>query len=224
MRCEPPAAMGHPPVWAVPANIRPNEAVSGARRSRMAWAASPANSARARSPSKSPRASAVAGHRARMPKRASVTGWRGGRSRGPSSIAESSSQRATSGAASRRHARPSGPRAEAVDSTDRSRTTAEPSGRGWAAGASGWIHSRPWCARGQRENAGDATPRGWIAEQTSWTNPGRVSSSERVPPPGRRPNARRRPWSPLLRGRWARSRPRRRRTRTEDSLDLPIRE
>ena len=30
---------------------------------------------------------------------------------------------------------------------------------------------------------GDATPSGWIAEQTSWTKPGSVSSAERVPPP-----------------------------------------
>ena len=31
---------------------------------------------------------------------------------------------------------------------------------------------------------GEATPRGWIAEQTSWTKPGSVSSALRVPPPG----------------------------------------
>jgi len=30
---------------------------------------------------------------------------------------------------------------------------------------------------------GEATPSGWIAEQTSCTNPGSVSSAERVPPP-----------------------------------------
>jgi len=29
---------------------------------------------------------------------------------------------------------------------------------------------------------GDARARGWTAEQTSWTKPGRVSSAERVPP------------------------------------------
>src|SRR6185295_11362471 len=29
----------------------------------------------------------------------------------------------------------------------------------------------------------EATPRGWMAEQTSWTKPGSVSSADRVPPP-----------------------------------------
>src|SRR5207248_10798856 len=35
----------------------------------------------------------------------------------------------------------------------------------------------------KRRNTGEASPSGWIAEQTSCTNPGSVSSAERIPPP-----------------------------------------
>ena len=49
--------------------------------------------------------------------------------------------------------------------------------------AGGKTHSRPWSASGRPRKNGDATPSGWIAEQTSCTNPGSVSSAERVPPP-----------------------------------------
>ena len=44
-------------------------------------------------------------------------------------------------------------------------------------------------AAASRRN-GEATASGWIAEQTSWTNPGSVSSADRMPPPTRRPRPR----------------------------------
>src|ERR1039457_3281369 len=55
----------------------------------------------------------------------------------------------------------------------RSSTTASPSSRGggsWAASGSCWKH-------------GEQTARGCTAEQISWTNPGRVNSADRAPPP-----------------------------------------
>ena len=42
---------------------------------------------------------------------------------------------------------------------------------------------RPCSASGSVRKNGDATPSGWIAEQTSCTKPGSVSSAERAPPP-----------------------------------------
>ena len=68
-------------------------------------------------------------------------------------------------------------------STARSSSATRPPSSGCARGMSGWIHSRPCSASGNERIAGDAAPSGWIAEQTSCTNPGSVSSSERVPPP-----------------------------------------
>ncbi len=50
-------------------------------------------------------------------------------------------------------------------------------------GASGWIHSSPCAPRESERIAGEATPRGWIAEHTSCTKPGRVNCSVRRPPP-----------------------------------------
>src|SRR5215216_6378693 len=81
------------------------------------------------------------------------------------------------------YARASGPRASAVASTERSRTAADPSSKGWASGAGGWIHSRPCSSSGSVRKNGEAYPRGCMAEPRSWTNPGSVSSAERVPPP-----------------------------------------
>ena len=47
----------------------------------------------------------------------------------------------------------------------------------------GSIHSSPCPASGSVRKSGEATANGWIAEQTSWTKPGRVSGAERAPPP-----------------------------------------
>ena len=58
-----------------------------------------------------------------------------------------------------------------------------PSSNGCASAAGGSIHSTPCSASGSVRKNGEATPSGWIAEQTSWTKPGSVSSAERAPPP-----------------------------------------
>ena len=182
--CDPPLAAGQPTAWPEATNVSPNDEVRGAPRSRMAWAAMPPNRARASSPSKARRASVGAGHRAFNPNRVRVIGWRGTRSSGPRMEPVRSSQWSTKGPTSRRQARPSSaPRPSTVASSVRSSMAARPSGRGWAAGAPGWTHSRPWSASGSPAKTGDDAPRGWMALHTSWTKPGRVSSSDRHPPP-----------------------------------------
>ena len=67
---------------------------------------------------------------------------------------------------------------------------ARPPSSGCATGTSEWIHSRPCASSGVSlaaisRNAGEPTASGWIAEHTSCSTPGSVSSSVRVPPPGR---------------------------------------
>src|SRR5205823_5451933 len=51
------------------------------------------------------------------------------------------------------------------------------------ASGTGSIHSRPFERSGKERRKGEATAIGWMAEQTSWTNPGAVSSALRAPPP-----------------------------------------
>ena len=48
---------------------------------------------------------------------------------------------------------------------------------------SGWTSSRPCRPRSAAWKNGDTAVRGWTAEHTSWTKPGRVSAALRVPPP-----------------------------------------
>src|SRR5439155_243835 len=72
------------------------------------------------------------------------------------------------------------PAACVVACRSRSISAALPSSYGWATAAGGSTQSMGSSSR--RKN-GDPLPIGWIAEQTSWTKPGRVSSSLRVPPP-----------------------------------------
>src|SRR5215212_6399554 len=81
------------------------------------------------------------------------------------------------------YASASGPRAAAVSSTERSRTAAVPSSKGWASGAGGWTHSGPYSSSGSWRKTGEAYPKGWMAEPRSWMKPGSVISAERVPPP-----------------------------------------
>src|SRR5687767_10961589 len=102
---------------------------------------------------------------------------------GRSTSVASRSQPETSGESRPRYAAPSAPSRAAVSSTERSRTTAVPSSSGCASGASGWIHSRPCLLSGSPLKNGDIAASGWIAEQTSCTKPGSVSSAERAPPP-----------------------------------------
>ena len=60
---------------------------------------------------------------------------------------------------------------------------ARPPSSGWATGASGWTSSTPRAARSSEAKNGEASVSGRIVEQTSWRNPGSVSSAVRVPPP-----------------------------------------
>src|SRR5215207_1785008 len=78
---------------------------------------------------------------------------------------------------------PTEERAGAISPTDRSSITADPSSSGCASGAGGSTSSSPCWARGNSLKQREACASGWIAEQTSWTNPGSVSSAERTPPP-----------------------------------------
>jgi len=106
---------------------------------------------------------------------------------GPSSSSNRASEAWTSGSNRSRQRRPSrgsiSARPAAVAMVERSRTTARPPSSGWATGASGWTSSTPWAARSIDRKKGEARVSGRIVEQTSCLNPGRVSSSVRVPPP-----------------------------------------
>ena len=126
-------------------------------------------------------ASPFAERSADTPKRASSRGCLGGRA-GPSSWARRGSARATNGAISRSYARPSPRSPAAVSVIDRSSIAALPSSSGCASGT-GSIHSRPCDRSGKERRNGEATAIGWMAEQTSWWNPGAVSSALRAPPP-----------------------------------------
>jgi hypothetical protein len=182
--CEPPRATGHPTSWAARASMSPADVVRGEVGGTMAWPAMPANSMRVRS-SRNARAASWTGHTARMPKRASSSGWRGrpmviGRRTSPAS----SDQRPRKGPTMRLQAPSSRPSEAAVSSTERASTAADPSSSGCASARSGCNHSSPWSASGSAASAGDPTPNGCTAEHTSCRKPGSVSSSVRVPPPG----------------------------------------
>ena len=183
MRCDPPRGSGQFATCVATANINANDAVSGASRGRTECAARPAKSARARTPVNAMRARRRAGNAPGSPSRAMTIGCRGMRMSGPSASAARWSHSGTSGATSLRYARVSGPRFAAVASIERSSRTAVPSSSGCASAAGGSIHTRPSRDRSSSRKNGDAAPSGWNAEHTSWTNPGRVSSAERQPPP-----------------------------------------
>lgn len=88
------------------------------------------------------------------------------------------------GATSRRYAPASrGPKEAAVSATECDSTAAVPSSKGCAMGNSGCSQSSPYRASGIVLKTGEPIPSGWTAEQGSWRNPGRVSSSVRAPPP-----------------------------------------
>src|SRR5262249_25786843 len=71
----------------------------------------------------------------------------------------------------------------AVVSSERETITAGPSSTGCASIAGGSTHSTPWAASGTVRKNGETTAIGWTAEQTSCRQPGRVSASDRQPPP-----------------------------------------
>ena len=93
------------------------------------------------------------------------------------------SNRAAGGPKARFHEPPASPRPAAVSSTERTIVAAVPSSNGWARSTSGQAHSSPWRSRSRPLSAGESTTRGWVAEQSSWTRPGRVSSLLLAPPP-----------------------------------------
>ena len=94
-----------------------------------------------------------------------------------------SPKRRTSGPMSRRYASRSRPSWCAVSSTSRVTITALPSSSGWANAAGGSTQLRPCRSRSVSAKNGDVRPNGCTALQTSWTNPGSVSSADRAPPP-----------------------------------------
>ncbi len=80
--CEPPFANGQPAEWPTPPNATPNALVSGWPSGSVACVTLPAKSACAAPERKTVRASSVAGHAPRRPKRASSSGSSGMRSSG----------------------------------------------------------------------------------------------------------------------------------------------
>ena len=58
-----------------------------------------------------------------------------------------------------------------------------PSSNGCANGASGWADASPCSASGSVFRNGEASASETTVAQTSWTEPGRVNSAERSPPP-----------------------------------------
>ncbi len=179
----PPRATGHPTACASSPSTRPNEPLSGCPRRSIEWAAIPANSARAAGSRKASRARDVAGSSAGSPNRARRSGCRGGRMIGARIAGTSRSHSRTYGPNSRRQASASRPSASSTAARSRSSTTLRPGASAWATGASGCTHSSPWRARSSDRRNGDARLSGWTDAQTSWTNPGSVSSADRVPPP-----------------------------------------
>ena len=81
----------------------------------------------------------------------------------------------------RRQAAPSSPSPRAVSSIERTITPALPSSSGCARSISGHSHSSPCRSRSSERRKGEPTAIGWVAEQSSWSNPGTVSSLDRAP-------------------------------------------
>ena len=165
------------------ASSRPYPAVTGAARSRTEWAAMPGER----------------GARRGLAEQACPAPWREGRPVRRS--APRRAGRAGAGPAARAACRPGGTRRApspprwhasgrrpgrsraAVASTSRCTSAAGVPSRGCAAGSGGCRTPRRRRADPSARNAGEATASGSAVEQTSWRNPGSVSSSVRIPPP-----------------------------------------
>jgi hypothetical protein len=119
----------------------------------------PPNSARASSLDHA-RASTDAGRLARAPNRASATGWAGTRTIGRRKSAAILSNCSVSGPNTRRHLRPSLPRAAAVPVTDRRPTPPRPPSRGWVNCTSGQRQVSPCRARSNSRENGVSRPTG----------------------------------------------------------------
>src|SRR6185312_15036394 len=142
----------------------------------------PANNARPAGVENLLRASCAAGWIALSPNRASTNGCAGIRS-GPRIAGSSCGHALTTPPSSRRYAARSAPSCAAVSSTDFATVAAVPSSSGCASISGGVIQRNPCASSGKVRKNGDAIASGWTAEQMSWTNPGKVSSAERTPPP-----------------------------------------
>ena len=114
-----------------------------------------------------------------------ATGWRGTCSTGFMMSSSSSPKCAEGEPKTRRQAAPSSPSPSAVSSIERTITPTLPSSSGCARSTSGHSHSSPCRSRSSDRRNGDPTAIGWVAEQSSWSSPGTVSSLVRVPPPMR---------------------------------------
>ena len=150
----------------------------------MEWAAVPATSARPSSV-RNRRARCRADGSPRRPKPAAASGWRGQRRAwSPGRRAGSCPGRGPAARrAGRRRARPAPATGRRRPRWVRRRRPGPPP-RGWAKATDGVSSRTPWAARSMSAKAGEASRSGWTAEQTSWRNPGRVSSAVRQPPPG----------------------------------------
>ena len=177
---DPPRTIGQPTAWPASPRTSPTAEVAQYSSGRIEWAARPAIRALAGSSTNQLAASRVAGWIARSPNRAARIGCRGGFS-GPMRSAKRASARAderphqpTVGAASRPSDRP-------CRSIDRSSTAVRAVVERMGQRGRGVDSSRPCSARGSDFRNGDATAKGWTAEQTSCRKPGQGQ--------GRRPGA-----------------------------------
>lgn len=163
---EPPTAAGQPKVCAAVTNAIPTAEEATVWKGRKAWAARPENRARAlgvrhRHPT------ALTGSPAKIAKFANFSGCAG-----------------TCSIGRRKSSVISGNFCDSGPKTAREMAAPPPSVRGWEYCTCGHAHCSPREDRSSdRENA-VSTASGWIPEQWSCVSPGRVSSPERVPPPG----------------------------------------
>ena len=144
----------------------------------------PARAARASAVRNAERASQVRGSVPSAAKRAARSGALGGDS-GESRVSTSRLPPREVAPTVACQAAASRPRRRAVRSGSRWMRTAERPSSGWAAGTGGCAHSTASFSRSSSRNAGEASARGSTVAQTSWWNPGSVSSSVRSPPPNR---------------------------------------
>ena len=118
-----------------------------------------------------------------MPKRISDSGWIGRCWTGRRMSWLTDSNDADGRPNTARQARPSRPSPSAVSSIDRLMTPTRPPSSGCARSISGQAHSRPWRASPGVFRDGEPTAIGCVAEQSSCSRPGSVSSLVRAPPP-----------------------------------------
>src|SRR5581483_8629817 len=187
--CDPPRGNGHPTLCASVSSASANPALGRVSSGSIECAAFPANTARARLPSKAPRAtdsaepSTARSDRTEPPtpsSRNSRNGAYGSSGNGERSTGSTARHPSASEPTSRRYGAASRPSCDAVSSRLRVTSTASSSSNGCATHAGDSSHST---SRSSSLKQADERPSGWIAEQTSWRKPGSVSSSVRMPPP-----------------------------------------